>query len=128
MEKDLKQLCIDKKFLLSDAFMSASNSVIVKQWNGLGADGSWLNPFIPKKIFGVDIRPASIPHDFAWSLISKSKRHFHISNLYLFYNITVLLREELYYTLPLAYAWAVNYYSAVESSIGYKNYLKGEKK
>lgn len=126
---DLKQQCIDYGFILSNGFRSASNSVIVKQWNGIGADGSWVNQFIPKSILGVDIRPASIPHDYEWSLISKSRWHFHMSNLHLFYNITVLLRKQLSkWLLPLAYIIAVNYYSAVESSIGYRNYLKGAKK
>ena len=124
----LKQRCIDSKFMLSEAFLSANDSVIAKQWNGIGADGSWINPFIPKHILGVDISLASVPHDYEWSLMGKNRRHFHWSNLCFFYNIAVLLRQELYYSLPLAYIIAVNYYTAVDSSIGYKNYLKGAKK
>jgi hypothetical protein len=113
------------RFLVSEAFISAPEHIILAQWNGLGADGSWINPFIPKTILGVDITLASLPHDFEWSLVGKSRRHFHISNLQLFYNICQILRKELRFLLSVGYSIAVFYYSAVETKIGYKNYLKG---
>ena len=124
-EKDL--VLREYKFLVSDAFRSAPEHIILEQWNGLGANGDWINKFIPKKIFGVDITLASLPHDFEWSLKKKSRRHFHITNLHLFFNICQILRKKIKYKylLSFAYVKAVLYYSGVETKIGYRNYLNG---
>jgi len=45
-------------------FRWASNEVLLKCWNGIGAYGKWYNRFIPKSVWFLNVELPSLPHDF----------------------------------------------------------------
>jgi hypothetical protein len=128
-EYDIKKACNEYGFLYTKRFKKVDNDYILSKWNGIGAKGSWINNFIPNHILGVDISLASAPHDCEWSFEPKSKIKFHLSNLYLFFNIAQILRKHIKWKwlMFFAYSRTAKYYFAVETSVGYENYMKHEK-
>lgn len=124
---DLKEACRDYDFLAPPEFWDESNGSLLELWNGVGAEGDWLNPFIPETVYGLNISLASLPHDWAFKF-HRTKRKFHVSNLYFLYNMNQIVRDESAnaFMKNIRFLRTNKYYMAVETDAGWKAYTVGK--
>lgn len=120
-EYDLKEACRKYGFIAPHLFWETSNKNLLLIWNGVGADGDWINPFIPETIWGVNISLASLPHDWCFAH-GKTERQFHKANLYFLYNMNQIIRMHSAneFMKDLRFLRSNKYYIAVESPAGWK--------
>jgi hypothetical protein len=123
---DLKTACSEYGFIAPRSFWSTPNDELLKIWNGVGAEGEWVNKFIPETIYFVNISLASLPHDWCFAN-GTTPRHFHKANLYFLYNMNQIIRKHSDNELmkDLRYLRSNKYYIATESPAGYKAFMQG---
>lgn len=125
-EYGLIEACREYGFLASPSFWDQNDEYLRDIWNGLGADGAWINPLIPEAIFGVNISLASLPHDWM-HLKGETRKAFHISNLYFLHNMNQIVRKHSNeFMKMIRYMRTNKYYIAVESPIGYRAFCQGK--
>ena len=126
-EYDLKKACREYGFIAPRSFWKESNDNLLRIWNGVGAEGGWINPFIPETIYGVNISLASLPHDWCFAN-GKTERQFHKANLYFLYNMNQIVRihSANEFMKDLRYLRTNKYYIAVESKTGWEAFNDSE--
>ena len=124
---DLKEACKDYGFLVPPEFWDEANHSLLDLWNGVGAEGDWLNPFIPETVYGLNISLASLPHDWAFKF-HRTKQKFHIANLYFLYNMNQIVRDESSnaFMTNIRFLRTNKYYMACESDSGLEAYSVGK--
>lgn len=126
LEYDLKEACKEYNFLALNGFWKESNKNLLSCWNGVGAEGDWINPFIPETVYGLNISLASLVHDWMF-LKCKTKEEFHLANLYFLHNMNQIVREESYeFMKTLRFLRTNKYYIGVESPVGLEAFRKGK--
>ena len=120
-EYDLKDACKEYGFLVRPYFWDIPNGELLEIWNGVGAEGDWVNPFIPETAWGLNISLASLPHDIEFKF-GKSHRDFHIANLNFLFNMNQIVRKHSDWGISknARFLRTNKYYMAVESDAGYK--------
>jgi len=89
---NVKQVCIDAGFDLSQEFLELTDEEIKTIWNGIGASGKWYNFFIPKTAWFLNINVPSCPHDIDYAF-GRSREDKIIADLRFRKNLVIWVKK-----------------------------------
>ena len=84
-----------------------------------GAGDGLGEKIVPDYIYKVSVKHCCFIHDITHSILPKTERMFHLSNLLLLINIISTIAHAGGWLMSLRFRRALKYYFAVESDIGY---------
>ncbi len=124
---DLKEACREYGFVACKSFWEQSNYTLLDIWNGVGAEGDFINPFIPETMYGLNVSLMSLPHDWAF-FIGKTKREYHFANsdMFLNGNLIIFKHSDYWFSKQARVLRNCKYYLGVESDSGWKAFCAGK--
>ena len=116
---DLLDACKEYGFVACRSFWEQSNDTLLNIWNGIGAEGDFINPFIPETMYGLNVSLMSLPHDWAF-FVGQTEKEYHLGNSDMFLNGNLIIfRHSNWFTKQLRVLRNCRYYLGTESDDGW---------